>query len=76
MTGSTARRGSSGPESHMNQVTPEVSVIVAAYNAEATLGEQLEALSRQAVSFPWELLVCDNGSTDGTAELVRSLVDH
>jgi glycosyltransferase involved in cell wall biosynthesis len=47
-------------------------VIIAAFNAEQTLGDQLAALSRQQVPFDWELLLCDNGSTDGTAALVRS----
>lgn len=47
-----------------------MSVIIAAYNAEATLGEQLEALARQNTAFAWEVLVCDNGSSDGTADLV------
>src|SRR5690606_34073255 len=50
--------------------TPEASVVIAAFNAERTLGEQLAALSRQAVRFPWEVLVCDNGSTDGTVAVV------
>lgn len=53
-------------------VGPVVSVIIAAFNAEHTLDEQLEAMLRQEVPFEWELLVCDNGSTDGTAALVRS----
>jgi len=51
---------------------PELSVVIAAYNAVTTLDAQLEALSRQKVPFPWEILVCDNGSTDGTVDLVRS----
>jgi glycosyltransferase involved in cell wall biosynthesis len=49
-------------------------VVIAAFNAERTLGAQLDALSRQAVTFHWEVLVCDNGSTDATADLVRSWV--
>ncbi|NTV38906.1 MAG: glycosyltransferase [Demequinaceae bacterium] len=53
-------------------VVPEVSVVIAALNAERTLGGQLAALSRQEVSFPWEIVVCDNGSTDGTVRLVRT----
>lgn len=49
------------------------SVIIAAYNAEDTLGAQLEALSRERLDQPFEVLVCDNGSTDGTAALVQQL---
>jgi glycosyltransferase involved in cell wall biosynthesis len=55
---------------------PLVSVVIAAYNAETTIAEQLEALARQRPTFTWEVLVCDNGSTDGTAALVRSWSDR
>lgn len=50
---------------------PEISVVIPSYNAELTLGDQLDALARQQVPFAFEVLVCDNGSTDGTAELVQ-----
>lgn len=49
---------------------PELSVVIPAYNAAGTLGTQLDALAAQRPSWPWEVLVCDNGSTDGTRELV------
>ncbi|MBW4031753.1 MAG: glycosyltransferase [Acidobacteria bacterium] len=52
--------------------SPAITVIIAAFNAEDTLGEQLGALARQDSPFDWEVLVCDNGSTDGTADLVRA----
>jgi glycosyltransferase involved in cell wall biosynthesis len=48
-----------------------VSVVVPAYNAAATLAEQLEALATQHYEDDWELLVVDNGSTDGTADVAR-----
>jgi len=50
---------------------PEISVVIAAYNAEQTLGAQLDALARQDFAGEWEVLVCDNGSTDGTVDVVR-----
>lgn len=50
---------------------PEASVVIPAYNAERTLDAQLSALEQQADAPPHEILVCDNGSTDGTAALVR-----
>lgn len=53
------------------QQSPAVSVIIAAFNAEDTLGAQLQALSRQRCAEPFEILVCDNGSTDSTAALVH-----
>lgn len=51
---------------------PELSVVIPAYDAEETLPTQLEALLDQRPAWPWEVLVCDNGSTDGTADLVRA----
>src|SRR5690606_14045168 len=50
---------------------PELSVVIAAFDARATLGEQLDALAAQDVDFAVEVLVCDNGSRDGTPDLVR-----
>jgi glycosyltransferase involved in cell wall biosynthesis len=41
-----------------------------ARNAAETIGEQLVALGRQTFRGPWELIVVDNGSTDGTGDLV------
>ena len=48
-----------------------VSVVIPAYNAAATLGDQLDALAAQQFEDDWELVVVDNGSADGTADLAR-----
>lgn len=50
--------------------TPEVSVIIPLRNGADTLGEQLGALSQQDYVERWELIIVDNGSTDGGADLV------
>jgi hypothetical protein len=50
---------------------PELSVVIPAYDAVETLDTQLEALLAQRPAWPWEVVVADNGSTDGTADLVR-----
>ena len=44
-----------------------VSVILPVRNGEPFLRNQLEALERQSCSFPWEVIVVDNGSTDRSA---------
>jgi glycosyltransferase involved in cell wall biosynthesis len=53
---------------------PYLSVVIPAYNEEprlpATLDDVLRWLSRQ--DFPSEILVVDDGSTDGTAAVVKS----
>ena len=47
-----------------------VSVVIPARNAATTLPVQLEALARQRVDTPWEIVVVDNGSDDGTGALL------
>jgi len=50
--------------------TPRFSVTVPAYNAERTLAETLESVLAQTFS-DWELVVVDDGSTDGTRALAE-----
>lgn len=49
-----------------------VSVIVPAFDAERTLGATLDALADQDVGEPYETIVVDNGSRDGTAAVARA----
>lgn len=49
-----------------------VSVIVPAWNAEATLPRTLEALARQDYAGDYEVVVVDNGSEDRTAAILAS----
>jgi glycosyltransferase involved in cell wall biosynthesis len=53
-----------------------VSVVIPAYNAAATLAEQLEALAAQEYDGDWEVVVADNRSTDGTPDLARRYRDR
>ena len=50
---------------------PLVSVVIAAYNTEAYIGEALESVLCQDWR-PFEVIVVDDGSTDGTADVVKS----
>ena len=50
---------------------PVASVIVPAYNAAATLDRTLECLSAQETQHPYEVIVVDDGSDDGTAACAR-----
>ena len=50
---------------------PLVSVIIAAYNAEEHIREALESVLAQDWR-PFEVVVVDDGSTDGTAGIVKS----
>lgn len=51
--------------------TPAVSVIVCVLNGESFIRRQLDALGRQEDAPGFEVVVADNGSTDGTVEVVR-----
>ncbi|MES2978530.1 MAG: glycosyltransferase family A protein [Pseudomonadota bacterium] len=48
-----------------------LSVILPCFNGAATLDVQLQALTRQHWDAGWELVVVNNGSTDGSMDLVE-----
>ncbi len=45
------------------------SVIIAAFNAADTIGQQLESLTTQRWSETWEVIVANNRSTDTTVKI-------
>lgn len=49
----------------------KVSVICVTYNHRAFIRECLEGFVRQKTDFPFEVIVHDDASTDGTADIVR-----
>jgi glycosyltransferase involved in cell wall biosynthesis len=52
-----------------------VSVVVPAYNAEATIGRTLAALAAQELDKRFEVIVVDGGSTDGTLAVLADPAD-
>ncbi|HEX3983357.1 MAG TPA: glycosyltransferase, partial [Acidisoma sp.] len=59
----------------MNQILPELSIIIPAFNEEKRLGSTLTRIREYFEAHPIaggiEIIVVDDGSTDGTAGLVE-----
>lgn len=53
---------------------PGVCILLATYNGERYLTEQINSIQRQTID-SWTLLVSDDGSSDGSCELIRDLAD-
>jgi glycosyltransferase involved in cell wall biosynthesis len=51
----------------------EASVIIPVKNRVRTVGDAVNSVLKQQTSFPFNLIVVDNHSTDGTTDLLRSL---
>lgn len=54
---------------------PDISIILCTRNGSATIRTMLDSLGRQQTDVRWELLVVDNGSTDGTWEVLSEYLD-
>lgn len=54
--------------------SPRVSVAIAAYNHAPFVRECIDSVRAQTYT-DWEIVVTDDGSTDGTAEILRELAD-
>jgi GT2 family glycosyltransferase len=51
---------------------PSVAVVIPVHNAEATIAEQLQALSAQEAAFSWEIVLVLNRCTDRTLDAVEA----
>ena len=55
---------------HLEKENPLISIIMPAYNTEKYIREAIESILCQTVS-DFELLICDDGSNDGTVDVVQ-----
>ncbi|MGP1691088.1 MAG: glycosyltransferase family 2 protein, partial [Giesbergeria sp.] len=53
-------------------MVPQASILIPVKNGGALLGEVIDAVQAQLAPWPFELIVMDSGSTDGSVELVRA----
>ena len=49
---------------------PKISVLMGAYNCGSTIGKSIESIQNQTFT-DWEMIICDDGSADNTAEVVK-----
>jgi len=57
-----------------SDISPVISIAMPVYNCEKTLAITVRSICRQTFE-DWELLIIDDGSSDKTVELARSLTD-
>ena len=72
----TGKQNAANQKGPVQFMSIEISVVIPTYNRLDTLKEVLPSLLNQTMHpDTYELLLCDAGSTDGTAEYVQSLND-
>ena len=59
---------------HDGQMIPTVTVIIPAFNREFYVAEAIASVLAQTFA-DFELIVVDDGSTDGTRDVVRAVAD-
>jgi glycosyltransferase involved in cell wall biosynthesis len=59
----------------MKTESPLVSIGLPVYNGENFVAEAIQCVRNQTFS-NWELIICDNNSTDGTVALCREFADQ
>lgn len=55
----------------MENSLPLVSVVVLTYNQAVYIGRAMDGILSQKTDFPFEILVGDDASTDGTGEILQ-----
>ncbi|MGI6499308.1 MAG: glycosyltransferase family 2 protein [Anaerostipes sp.] len=59
-----------------NNESMELSVIVPVYNYEDVLKETIDSILNQETTYEYEVILVDDGSTDGSGEIVDQYEDH
>lgn len=59
----------------MNKNLPLVSVVIATYNGEKYLLEQLDSITNQTYK-NIEIIICDDNSTDGTKKIIKNFAEN
>jgi GT2 family glycosyltransferase len=60
----------------VSEPAPQVTVVLPVRDVAPTVAEQLAALAAQDFAGRWEVVVADNGSCDGTVDVVRAWADR
>lgn len=60
---------------HIDNAKPLVSVYCMTYNQESVIADAIEGVLAQKTDFPFELIIHDDASTDGTADIVKSYAE-
>ena len=63
------------PDFHEQQFDIEASVVIPVFNRAKTIRDAVVSALSQETSFPFNVIVVDNHSTDGTTEILRELSD-
>ena len=53
----------------------KLSILITSYNLEEYISQAIESVVKQNMPFEWELLIGDDGSTDGTVDIIKQWIE-